>query len=392
MKTQSRDHRIALLIPTAFVGCLAMGIINLAMLFIVKERFHAGPQAVGIFTALSSVAYFLGCILLKRFSDRIGPRAAMSIMTLGTAVLFSLFLVVPSMALAFVVYFLYGLLTALFWPPMMTWLSSGLEGQALSKATNTFSLSWSSGGAIAPYVAGLLCELGLDIPIYVGIAIFALAGTVMALSGRLVPSPAASVGDAGEGREARCATQAADHSTPLRFPAWIGVFLIYAVLAIFSNIFPVFAKDELSLGESRIGLLLLVRASFAAIGFWALGRFGFWHFRKRYIVLGVLALLLLDLAFVLVAAPTGFALGLAALGLVQALCYNSSIFYGASGAADRAKRMTIHEALLTAGQIIGSIGGGAIYQAYSWRTVFIFLAVLVAGGLAAQLFLLRRKA
>ena len=185
---------MALLIPTAFVGCLAMGIINLAMLFIVKERFHAGPQAVGIFTALSSVAYFLGCIVLKRFSDRIGPRTAMSIMTLGTAGLFSLFLVVPSMALAFAVYFLYGLLTALFWPPMMTWLSAGLEGQALSKATNTFSLSWSSGGAIAPYVAGLLCELGLDIPIYVGIAIFALAGLVMASSGRLVPSPARAGG------------------------------------------------------------------------------------------------------------------------------------------------------------------------------------------------------
>jgi MFS family permease len=379
---------MALLIPTAFVGCLAMGIINLAMLFIVKERFHAGPQAVGVFTALSSVAYFLGCIVLKRFSDRIGPRAAMSIMTLGTAALFALFLVVPSMPLAFIVYFLYGLLTALFWPPMMTWLSSGLEGQALSKATNTFSLSWSSGGAIAPYVAGLLCELGLEIPVYVGIAIFALAGLVMASSGRLVPSPAV----AAPGPDSRCPTPVEDHSTPLRFPAWIGAFMIYAVLAVFSNIFPLFAKDELSLSESRIGLLLLVRASFAALGFWALGRFGFWHFRKRYIALGVLSLLLLDLAFVFVHAPAGFAVGLAALGLVQALCYNSSIFYGASGAADRARRMTIHEALLTAGQILGSIGGGMAYQAFSWQTVFVFLAVIVAGGLVAQLILLGRKA
>lgn len=316
----------------------------------------------------------------------------MSIMTLGTAGLFSLFIVVPSMALAFGVYFLYGLLTALFWPPMMTWLSAGLEGQELSKATNTFSLSWSSGGAIAPYVAGLLCELGLDIPIYVGIAIFALAGLVMASSGSLVPSPARTAGAEAAGPGSGGSTQVADHSTPLRFPAWIGAFMIYAVLAVFSNIFPLFAKDELALSESRIGLLLLVRASFAAVGFWALGRFGFWHFRKRYIALGVLLLLLLDLAFVFVHAPAGFAVGLAALGLVQALCYNSSIFYGASGAVDRARRMTIHEALLTAGQILGSIGGGMAYQAYSWRTVFVFLAVIVGGGLVAQLVLLGRKA
>lgn len=316
----------------------------------------------------------------------------MSIMTLGTASLFALFLLAPSMALAFVVYFLYGLLTGLFWPPLMTWLSSGLEGQALSKATNTFSLSWSSGGAIAPFVAGLLCELGLDIPVYVGIAIFALTGAVMAASGKLVPSPARGGAAVATGPETDPPTREADHSTPLRFPAWIGAFMIYAVLAVFSNIFPLFAKDELGLSESRIGLLLLVRASFAALGFWALGRFGFWHFRRRYIALGLLLLLLLDLAFVFVHAPAGFALGLAALGLVQALCYNSSIFYGASGAWDRARRMTIHEALLTAGQILGSIGGGMAYQAFTWQTVFVFLAVVVAGGLAAQLFLLGRKA
>ena len=384
---------MALLIPSAFLACLAMGIVNLAMLFIVKERFDADAQAVGIFTALSSVAYFIGCIALKRFSDRIGPRAAMTIMTLGTAALYSLFLVVPGLPLAFAVYFFYGFLTALFWPPMMAWLSAGLEGQALGKATNTFSLSWSSGGAIAPYIAGLLCEIGLEIPIYVGIGVFAAVGLFMLATRKAIPTPArARRKEPGLAAREDASARDPDRSTCLRYPAWIGAFLIYAVLSVFFNVFPVFAKDELHLQESGIGLLLLVRASFAALGFWLLGRYSFWQFRKRYIILGVILLLAIDIVFIFVRLPFAFGLGLAALGLVQALCYNSSIFYGASGARDRARRMTIHEALLTAGQILGSIGGAAVYQAVSWPSVFVFMAFILAAGLAAQAILLRRKA
>jgi MFS family permease len=379
------DRRMSLLIPSAFLASLAIGIVNLGMLFVVKERFHAGPQAVGVFTALWSIAYFVGCLALKRQGDRMGPRVSMAIMGFGTAAAFSLFMLLPSLEMAFAAYALYGLLTALFWPPLMAWLSTGLEGQALSRATNGFSLAWSSGGAFSPYIAGLLCEINLDIPIAVGIGLFALIGLAVTATRKAIPTPRAGGRTEGE-------SPAEDRSTPLRYPAWIGVFLIYAVLAVFFNIFPLFAKDELGLSESKIGLLLLIRASFAALGFWALGRLEFWHFRKSFIALGVLLLLLVDLAFILVSLPLGFAIGLAALGVIQALCYNSSIFYGASGAKDRARRMTIHEALLTAGQILGSLGGGALYQSSPWKTVFIYLALLVGGGLVFQIILLTRRA
>jgi DHA1 family multidrug resistance protein-like MFS transporter/DHA1 family quinolone resistance protein-like MFS transporter len=378
---------MSLLVPSAFVASLAIGIVNLAMLFIVKERFHAGPRSVGIFTALWSIAYFVGCIGLKRASDRMGPRLAMTIMNLGTAAVFAAFLAFPSLGAAFAAYAVYGLLTALFWPPLMAWLSTGLEGQALSKATNGFSLAWSSGGAFAPYIAGLLCEIELSIPIYVGMGLFALVGLSILATGKAIPGPQPAALPGGDATTA----PEVDRSTSLRYPAWIGVFLIYAVLAVFFNIFPLFAKDELALSESRIGLLLLIRASFAAFGFWALGRLEFWHFRKPFIVLAVFLLLAVDLVFLVLRSPLGFALGLAALGIIQALCYNASIFYGASGAKDRAGRMTIHEALLTVGQILGSIGGGAIYQSASWSTVFVQLALLIALGLVAQVILLARR-
>ena len=376
-----------LLAPTAFLASMAMGIISLAMIFVIKERFGASAQAVGWFSALFSTAYFLGCISLRKFADRIGPRAAMAGMNLGTALMFGLFLVLPSMASAFVIYFLYGFLTALFWPPLMAWVSAGLEGDKLGKATNNFSLAWSSGGALSPYIAGILLELGLSVPIYASMGIFALTGLFVIATRRIAPTPARAVSPSpGTGAEAP-----RDRSTPLRYPGWLGLFLVYILLAVFFNIFPLFAKDDLHFTESKIGFLLLIRASFSALGFWILGRYGFWHFRKRYILLGVVLLLALDLAFIPIRGGLAFGLALACLGLVHALCYNSSIFYGASGAVDRTRRMTINEAVLTAGQIIGSIGGGILYQDLSWGSLFIFLAVFLAGGLGFQLWLLSRR-
>jgi DHA1 family multidrug resistance protein-like MFS transporter/DHA1 family quinolone resistance protein-like MFS transporter len=355
------------------------------MIFIVKGRFHADAQAVGAFTASGAIAYFAGCILLKRIADRLGPRLSMTLMNLGTAAAFALFLLFPSLGSAFACYIGYSFLCGLFWPPLMYWLSAGIEGSQLSRATSTFSLAWSSGGIFAPYLGGILLEMDLDLPLYVGIAICAVFAFLIFSLRKIAPDPA-------KAEAAAAATDVKDRSSRLRFPAWIGLFLVYALLSIFTNIFPLFAKDELGLSESRIGLVLLTRALFAALGFWLLGRFEFWHFRKRFIVIASLLLLALDLSFLPLKSALGFSLGLAALGLIQALCYNSSIFYGASGARDKSKRMTIHESLLTAGQIFGSIAGGFMYQQLSWSSVFLLLAAFIGAGFAAQILILRAKA
>ena len=39
--------------------------------------------------------------------------------------------------------------------------------------------------------------------------------------------------------------------------------------------------------------------------------------------------------------------------------------------------MSIHEAVLTVGQVLGSVAGGAVYQVFSWPLVFVFSAAIV---------------
>ncbi len=114
-----------------------------------------------------------------------------------------------------------------------------------------------------------------------------------------------------------------------------------------------------------------------AVGFWVFGRLRFWQFKAVYLPVALAANLVLCLAFAFIRTPSSFILGLALLGAVQSFTYSLSIFYGSSGAADRDKRMSIHEAVLTVGQVLGSVAGGAVYQAFSWPLVFVFSAAIV---------------
>jgi DHA1 family multidrug resistance protein-like MFS transporter/DHA1 family quinolone resistance protein-like MFS transporter len=374
------------LFPAAFLASLAVNILSLGMLFLIKGSYGAGPETVGWFSALTSLTYFVGCLVLKPLSDRLGARAATATMASGSALLFGLHLLAPGLPSAFAVYGVYGFITALFWPPIEAWAAAGLEGPALSRATSSFNLAWSSGGFIAPYVGGLLSEQDILLPIYVSIVLFVAIAILILSTGRIAPSP--SAGELAEVKE----EAAEDHSTSLRFPAWIGAPLVYVLIGVFCNIFPLFAKDELGLSPSTIGFALLVRAGCAMLGFWLLGRLDFWQFKKKFIVLPTFLCLLITVALVFARSLSLFICCLAAIGLLQSMIYTNSIFYGASGAADRGRRMTIHEALLTVGQVLGSVAGGLLYGRLSFGSIFVFTAILFAAGVAAQLFLLQRKA
>jgi predicted MFS family arabinose efflux permease len=378
------DKRLVFILPCAFVISLAIGVVNLGMLFLIKEDYGAGPAIVGWFTALWAGAYFLGCIAFRPLSRRIDAATSTALMGLFSAISLAAQFAAPSLVGAFVSYTLYGLACALVWPRLMGWLASGLEGTVLSRASGSYSLSWSVGMTLAPYIAGTLSERSLELPIYVGIALFASSGAFMLAARRIAPSPR---GDAA----ALARAQAEDRSTPLRYPAWLGLFVVYILYSVFNNIFPLFAKDELAMSESGIGLFLLIRAAAMSAGFWVIGRLRFWQFKPAYLPLALASSLALALGFVFVRTPLGFALGLVLLGIVQAFAYSLSIFYGASGAPDRDKRMSVHEAVLTAGQIAGSVGGGSAYQAISWPIVFVFVAALALIGMPLQVALARKR-
>jgi MFS family permease len=391
LATPMPDKRLLVILPSAFLVSLGVGTVNLGMLFLVKVDFGAGGALVGIFTALWAGAYLVGCLAFRPLSSRIAASSSALLACLSATLLLAAQLVFRSLAATFVASTLYGLACALFWPRLMGWLAAGLEGHELSRASGSYNLSWSVAMTISPLLAGFLSEygrrkgLGGELPVVVGAVIFALAGAYILSTRRFAPRVRASTLASAEGGAG------VDRSTPLRYPAWVGLFAIYVLFAILSNIFPLYAKDELALGESAIGLLLFLRSASMAIGFWLFGRLRFWQFKPILIPLCSAATAALGFAFVFAKTPAAFALGLVLGGALLAFVYSLSVFYGASGAPDRDKRMSVHESVLTCGQMLGSICGGTAYQALSWPVVFVFSSALAVLCFPVQLFLARKR-
>lgn len=378
---------MAVIGPAAFLNSLSIGSVNLGLIFILREVFLAPPAVVGRFGALWSTVYFASCLIFRKRTARLVPRNSMTFTAASSAAIFLLLCVFPSLPLAFIAYSAFGVVLAFFWPPLMGWLSRGLEGRDLSRATGLFSFSWSLGGIVSPYLAGTLSERGKFFPLWFAVAMFSANAVFLQASRRHLRDS-----DERPIPESRQSSSFRDQSTPFRFSAWTSVSILYVAIGILTNIFPLFARSELGLTESRTGLLITVRMVSMTAGFLFFSRTSFWRFRKG--LLPVPTALTAGAALILALAADSIpvlAAGLGVIGFATAWSYNSSMFYGASGASDRDRRMTVHEALLTAGQVFGSLLGGILYQASSMRVVFLSTAILAGAGFWVQSWMARRR-
>ena len=155
-------------------------------------------------------------------------------------------------------------------------------------------------------------------------------------------------------------------------------------------IFPMYAEDVLGYAESFTGLLLFLRGAVTVAGFYLAGKTIFWHHNPLQISISQLLLgacaLLLAFAF----RPGTYLMLYIFFGLIFALQYATSIFHGVSGALNREQRMAIHEGSLTFGVVLGSAGGGLLYQWFSFRSVMVMIALAVAAASFAQVLSYRK--
>lgn len=371
--------------PGAFLVALAEGMINLGIVFFLRERHGAGPALIGWFMGFSVLMYVLGCLLLRPLYERLRPQLSLAIGLAGLPLCLLLLVGLPILPLTFLFSGLYRLCLSFFWPPAMGWLSRGVEGPVLGRRQARFNLSWST-GLVASYVlAGVASERSAGLPLYAGILGFAVLALYFFLLLALVP--ALRRDPVPLGRAATAGARGAGQGTALRYPAWIGMFAAYVVSGMVAAVFPLFGQDELGASRSLIGALISSRTATQTIGFLLLGLFTFWHYRRGFLLAaqGYLALLLALMVFA--RSTAFFAVLFPLLGLATAMSYAGGLFHGVAGAPNRTARMAVHEVVLNGGYILGSTVCGLLYQRLSMRAVVLFclgcsLAALLAQGLS----------
>ena len=378
------------ILPSAFLVATGSSIVELGIIFYIKEIYGATASQVGILTGLWSFSYIIGCVFIRPIFKRVLPRFLLIGSSLFMCIFILLVLTTKIFATALIDYSLYGFSMAFFWPTMLGWLSKDAEGARLGKSISYFNLSWSAGIIVGPFLAGILSAISPEIPLYAGSSLFLL--TVVLITGASFSLPKVRSDrdvDAAAGRD----TLKSEKGTVLRFPGWVGMFTTFVAFGVIVNIFPVFAVDDLAMSKQVVGVVMQSRTFLAIFFFIILGHTTFWHFRISQMIAGQILLAVVIYLMIFTSSPLILALLIAWAGALRALSYSNSVFHGVSGSINRTERMAVHEALLAGGLIFGSLLGGVIYQYYGMAAVYYFCAAVVMLGAVIQgiLFLLLHK-
>lgn len=375
------NKQLLFLSTTSFVAQMIISMINLSLVFYLRDYFSYSPSTIAIAISSFSISYVLFCIIGEKPTNNFSPRHTISVGLIGMGISIILFLFSKNYFFIILTLSIYGAFMALLWPHMETWYSRGREKKDLNKAISYFNLSWSLGTAISAIVCGVLTEINGVLPLIVGIIVFMILSLfVITLTSKLPYLKAVE-----SEKQYKKSNNVIDESTPLRFLAWCAVILGYSFLGMLSNIFPLYAREVLFLNETRIGFLLWSRGLVSCFAFYFLGKMSFWHFKGSLIILSQTILAILSFISIFLSSYNSLFILFILFGVVFALIYMQSIFHGVSGSVNRTRRMIIHEVLLTGGMVLGSIGSGYIYEKINFQRVMIYFSIFMTIAIIFEL-------
>ena len=355
------ENKLAL---SSFLSQGSIVIFNFTLVYYLRE---CGIDSVGIGIASSiyPTLYFLGCIFMPKVLPCMNGKMRILMADIGMALTGVILTFLRNEALIMIDLVFYGLFQSLLWTNMETWITGGKEGGELTSRLTLFNFSWSFSVGLATSFSGFVSEYSTRLSIWSGCLFFLISALLVASSGKSY--------DIKEKKEDVIEV---DNSSPLRFPSWIGVLLVYTGYSLVLTVFPQYALDNLGYSESITGNILLFRGISVTVAFLVMQKVRAWQKGVGPIILSQVVFALLTFLLLAFKSIPAYALLFALYGAVFALSYNLSIFHGAEGAKERHNRMVIHEVLLTIGTIVGSLVGGFVYQYFSFKTLVLTITVI----------------
>ena len=140
----------------SFFFSLGSNILGFSMIYRLTDWFSFTPGQIGAFIAIGQFFYFLGCNLYHRFGSAFDP---IKIFPVATVVAFLASIFVShgnAQGLVYASYWILSISTGLYWPPVMAWLTSGLDEKELNHVIGLFNRSWMAGNVLGPLIAGTL--------------------------------------------------------------------------------------------------------------------------------------------------------------------------------------------------------------------------------------------
>jgi len=273
-----------------------------------------------------------------------------------------------------------GAAMAMYWPFLMSWVSSDYEGVRLNRRFGRYNGAWSGGASIGPLIGGWLVEVNPVLPLLAAGA-FVLFSLLLLSFGR---DGTAGVRAGVQGDSKPSLAFDMRLLADCRWISRVALFSVCASYAILRSQFALVFRD-LGYAESQFGVYLTIYAlcNFAALV--AAGRWALWHFKP--VLLLVTQVMLLVTLFLTIYGRTlsVFLVSSMLLGVAYGFAYCSHLYYGASASRQRSARMAIHEIVISLGLTIGSFSGGYLAEHVGLYAPYWFAVGLVTLGTGVQM-------
>ncbi|MCC6443281.1 MAG: MFS transporter [Armatimonadetes bacterium] len=341
----------------------------------IADKLGANPLELGIAAAAWSVTYTSLSVFFGHSAERWGYKR-LPLLALGIMV--SLCCLVPitgNLYLLIAEAMGMGACFAMFWTPVISWLSGFVEPDRMGPLMSRFSMSWNAGAMLGLLFSGNLFEWAGWLPFAVGAAIFVSVGWLLVPIAPLGPFARQRHEEASSGRE--------EVALWFLYLAWFANFLAWAAVGMVSGLFPELAK-LLRIGPALAGVLLFIACA-ARVGIllslqWRTG----WQTRLVSLLLaqGILAV---GLLFVAEAHQVSWLVfGMVGLGIASGMTYLISIHASLNASAHPSRNVGFHEAFLGAGSLLGPAIGGAIVKFSHIRAPYRCMLVFMLSMIAVQ--------
>ncbi|MCF7955924.1 MAG: MFS transporter [Phycisphaerae bacterium] len=390
--------------PAPLLGCTFFfsaahgGFFPLALPFVIV-LLGGSEKDVGLCIGLGTVAYIISCMTVAKHLDKYCPKRTLQFSSLSIALcVMAIFavcrfftagkLTLNPIAVLTIINIMIGLILAMFWPPMMGWLSVGHEGHALSRRLGLFNITWSMALVISPLIAGYIIEVDPVKAILVtGLLIFAGFSSV---STAAAPNKEVSPQNTSAPEPPKAIHPL---NTAYIFMSRLGLLTGCITIALFKTQFALLFTENLKFSKEQFGIATMILCFANFVGFYLTGKTRAWHHKLIPLVTAQLVTAAAML-IILYCKSLGWLMAAAVLiGAGQSFIYASHQYYGVSGKTNRSGSMAVHELIIGAGYASGAIAGGylAEYLTRYWPYWFGLITLLAAVGIEMLIYILNTK-
>lgn len=387
-----------LLVVTALAS-IGTGILWTGLAFIAEAEFHfSKPRALTLYLVLG-VVYFVSAFSASRALAgplrRLRPRSVLALALIVQAAFCALPVLARNEASLWITAIVVNVTSALLWPIIESYLSSGRTARAMRSALGLWNVVWTASVALSMLMlAPMLAHRPSDAILILGVcnllAIVCLAW--------FPASPAEHARP--HGGHAPLETDVGPDYPRLLVAFRVLLLLSYVVAEALAPLLPFILAGVLRADASLriLGVDLSAKALVASVWMGArviavafLWRFPFWHGSWRTLHIGAACL---ALGFAGIVASPALPLTLAslvALGVGLGIIYSAAIYYAMSVGHARVDAAGTHEAMIGMGYALGP-AAGLLGYALAWSTrlisepvaiIAVIWAILIAGGLLA---------